>query len=131
MKAVRALPLESQFAFSRGTEIVRIDYAPSTGLKVYVADVYGRSGCIASFTETTGFRVLDERDLMEYWPVCSTPNGWLFDIKEGGWLDQERTRTGSNMLFTCPDVTEYLVTGINECVSVFSAVPPELAHFQP
>lgn len=86
---------------------------------------------MVSFDDTTGFRVLDERDLMEYWPVCSTPNGWLFDIKEGGWLDQERLRIGNNMLSIYPDVKEYLITGINECVSVFSTVNPELTHYQP
>jgi hypothetical protein len=129
MKKVAAYSLEPKFVFSRGTEITRIEYVPLDGLKIYVADVYGESGCIVTFHFTMGFRVLDERDLMEYWPICSRPTGWLFSIQEGGWLDQERSRSGSCMLDMFPDTKEYLITGINECVSVFSAESPELLSY--
>jgi hypothetical protein len=35
------------------------------------------------FPEIVGFRVLDERDLMEFWPECSSPHGKLFEILAG------------------------------------------------
>lgn len=131
MKKVAAHSLEPEFAFVRGTEITRIEYLPLDGLKIHVADVYGESGCIVTFDFTMGFRVLDERDLMEYWPICSTPMGWLFNIQEGGWLDQDRPRPGSCMLDMFPDAKEYLIAGINECVSVFSTENPKLQSYQP
>jgi hypothetical protein len=83
-----------------------------------------------SFENPLGFRVVEERDLMEYWPVCSTPAGWLFRIHSGGWLE-ERTRRGSLMLDMYPDVKEYLITGINDCVSVLSTEMPSLSDYQP
>jgi hypothetical protein len=83
-----------------------------------------------TFEAALGFRVVDERDLMEYWPVCSTPAGWLFRILSGGWLDQERTREGSLMLDAYPDVKEHLISVINECVSVFSTEMPKLSGDQ-
>ncbi|MEM4987524.1 hypothetical protein V8G57_09015 [Collimonas sp. H4R21] len=131
MKKVTAQPLESSSIFTHGTEIGRIEYHCQDGLKIYVNDVQGESGCLVTFENALGFRVVDERDLMEYWPVCSTPTGWLFNIRGGGWLDQERARSGSLMLEMYPDVKEYLVTGINECVSVFSVEGPTLLDYRP
>jgi hypothetical protein len=130
IKKVTAQPLESRFVFAHGTEIGRIEHSQN-GLKIYVFDVQGESGCLVTFENSLGFRVVDERDLMEYWPVCSTPTGWLFNIQGGGWLDQERTRLGSLMLDMYPGVKEYLVTGINECVSIFSIEAPMLLDYQP
>lgn len=131
MKNVTAHPLESEFAFPRGTEVARIAYEPSDGLKIHVAAMHGDSGCIVTFRDTLGFRILDERELMEYWPICSTPCGWIFNIEEGGWLDQERSRAGTSMSELFPDTKEYLINGINECVSVFSSAPPVLQSYQP
>jgi hypothetical protein len=74
----------------------------------------------------SGVRVLDEGDLLEFWPECSTPNGRVFRIVTGGWRDQESQRGGFLMQHTQPDVPEYFVAGDNECVSLFSHDPPEL-----
>jgi hypothetical protein len=86
-----------------------------------------------TFENPIGFRAVDERDLLEYWPECSTPAGWLFQILSGGWLDQERKRPGS-LIETHSDAKEYLIAGMHDCVSVFSNEPPTLtewscAHF--
>jgi hypothetical protein len=78
------------------------------------------------FCGASGVRVLDEGDLLEFWPECSTPNGRVFRIHSGGWLDQEAQREGFLMQHTQPEMPEYFVAGDNECVSVFSPVPPEL-----
>ena len=37
-----------------------------------------------------GFRVLDERDLCEFWAEYRTSNGWLYEVHEGGWQELER-----------------------------------------
>ncbi|MDR9850717.1 hypothetical protein [Herbaspirillum huttiense] len=124
MKKVAAIALASGFDFAHATEIGRIEFQPHRGLSIVVRDVYGQSACAVSFEAILGFRVLDELYLMEYWPGCSTKNGWLFLIQQGGWADQERSRSGTCLHGLHPDVKEYLVTGINECVSVFSLEDP-------
>jgi hypothetical protein len=79
------------------------------------------------FTDAVGFRVLDEGDLLEFWPACSTaPGGGLFEIHGGGWLEQESRRKGFMSSSTRPALREFLVTGQNDCVGVFAFTAPEL-----
>ena len=89
--------------------------SPSTGAKWRVR-FYGASGV----------RVLDEGDLLEFWPACSTPAGRVFRIHSGGWRDLEAQRGGFLLQHTQPDIPEYFIAGDNECVSVFSHDAPEL-----
>ena len=42
------------------------------------------------FTGAEGFRVLDEGNLLEFWPQDSRSPGWIWRIIEGGWFEQER-----------------------------------------
>ena len=77
------------------------------------------------FLEVAGFRVLDEGDLLEFWPTCSITKEWIFQIVEGGWLDQECLRPG----FIRGDIKairEYFISGTNDCVTVFAWAPPAL-----
>ena len=41
------------------------------------------------FGSPVWFRVLDERHLCDLWPAYSEPNGWLWEVQEGGWLELE------------------------------------------
>lgn len=74
------------------------------------------------FEEVAGFRVLDEGDLLEFWgPEVKKP-GWLWRVTAGGWREPELTRSG----FLRTDAREFLVLGINDCVSVFSGGEPRV-----
>jgi hypothetical protein len=75
------------------------------------------------FTQTYGFRVLDELDMTEFWSGCSLNDGWLFEVTSGGWKDLESTRPS----FTPGRLTwvrEYLVIGRDKCVSVLTKEDP-------
>ncbi len=76
------------------------------------------------FEAPTGFRVLDERDLCDFWAAgISSKVGWLFEIMAGGWLDSEKKRKG----FISAEIAsqrEFLAIGIDWCVSVISADEP-------
>lgn len=78
-----------------------------------------------TFADVVGFRVLDERDLCEFWNEYSEPNGWLYEVESGGWLDLEKHR----QLFNSPDLIqnlrEYLLVD-DKCVSVLCVAPPEI-----
>lgn len=74
------------------------------------------------FEEVAGFRVLDEGDLLEFWSTDVHKPGWLWRIVAGGWRELESTRSG----FIRTDVREFLVLGINDCVSVFAGSEPRV-----
>ncbi|HQR07275.1 MAG TPA: hypothetical protein PLN21_10660 [Gemmatales bacterium] len=77
------------------------------------------------FHAPAGFRVLDERDLCEFWDKLHYKNGWLFEVEEGGWLELERQRQLFNSHEVHQGMKEYLVV-CDQCVSVFSVRPPEI-----
>ncbi len=78
------------------------------------------------FGGPVGFRVLDERDLIEFWNAYSRPNGWLWEVLSGGWLELEFSRPGFVDRDLIPDLREFLVVG-DMCVSVLCTRPPVLA----
>lgn len=104
-------------------DVSSVSYEPQT-LVVKVESAAGVSS--VTFTEVIGFRVLDEGDLIEFWPVCSSRQAALFEIHDGGWLTQEKQRNGFLSGTTRPMLREYIVTGEDECVSVFSLQQPRV-----
>ena len=74
------------------------------------------------FDEVVGFRLLDESDLLEFWKPEVRKPGWLWHVTRGGWRELEATRPG----FARTDAQEFLVLGINDCVSVFATVEPRV-----
>ncbi len=79
------------------------------------------------FDSPSGYRVLDEGDLIEFWPICSAVNGWLYQITSGGWLDQEKQRAG---FFSSrnAELSEYFVIGCNYCVSILAWERPDVSQ---
>ena len=103
-------------------EVTRIEYEPK-GLVVSARSPDG-SLALVEFPDLIGFRVLDERDLMEFWPECSSANGRLFEIASGGWLSQELSRPGSLLGPMRIKAREYFLAGSDDCVSVISYAEP-------
>jgi len=81
------------------------------------------------FHEPIGFRVIDERDLTEFWPNYNEKNGWLYEVLEGGWLELESKSESfiSQSMFE-NELKEYLIVD-DKCVSVLSFNPPEIDDF--
>ena len=77
------------------------------------------------FHDPAGFRVLDERDLCEFWPEYSEPNGWLWEVLRGGWLDLERERPLFNSHEFLAPLREFFVVG-DKCINVLCKTAPEL-----
>jgi hypothetical protein len=80
-----------------------------------------------SFDSPAGYRVLDEGDLLEFWPNCSSFNGWLYEIYNGGWLDQERSREGF-VSAAKTDSKEYFIIGCHYCINVLAWETPSVSH---
>jgi hypothetical protein len=118
---VTALAVPTAIEFASGGEVIRIDYALGT-LDIQVQELGSERMVSVRFTDIQGFRVLDEHDLLHYWPTCSTPNGWIYEIGSGGWLSEEIAR--GSLVSSIPGVREYLVTGEEDCVSVLTLEAP-------
>ncbi len=108
--------LETSFPSDRTVRVDSVRYS-SDGLFIVVTSEKWDATVI--FEQTYGFRVLDELDLTEFWSQCSLADGWLFEVHSGGWKSLELTRP--HFVSGRQDwVREYLVIGVNECVSVLS-----------
>jgi hypothetical protein len=77
------------------------------------------------FRSPTAFRVLDERDLCEFWPDYSEPNGWLYEVEQGGWMELEAHRQLFNSPTIVHSLKEWLIVD-EMCISVLSVQPPEI-----
>ncbi|MDQ2180660.1 MULTISPECIES: hypothetical protein [Marinifilum] len=74
------------------------------------------------FENPFGFKCIHERDMMDYWNYKTLTDNWILEITEGGWLDQEKSRSLiSDEMF---ELREFLIEGIDYCVSVFSLHEP-------
>ena len=92
-----------------------------------VIDIQGEGFSFARivFQKVVGFRVLDERDLCEFWNTYSEPVGWLYEVEEGGWLELESQRELFNSPVFYRELHEYFLVD-EKCVSVLAAEPPEI-----
>ncbi len=118
--SLAAIPLTISPPGGKPYEITKIEY----DCHMLTVDAESASSHIkVVFDSPMGFRVLDEGDLLEFWPTCSADNGWLYEITQGGWLSLEATRDGF-LLAGQHDVREFFLAGENACVSVLAVEAP-------
>jgi hypothetical protein len=125
---VVAKPFQTQITFPTAAEITRIQHQFGK-LDIFLESLATDDALHIVFADAFGFRVLNERDLLNFWPVCSSPNGWIYEITSGGWLQQEMQREG----FGCAEelnarnsCREYFVVRLLDCVNIISREPPML-----
>lgn len=106
-------------------EITRVEY-DLHNLVIHIEPKYDADPIIITFDSSIGFRILDEGNLLEFWEEFNLNNGWLYQIISGGWYELESTRSGFVSQHHS-DVQEYLIIGVNECVSVLAGGPPSVA----
>ncbi len=97
-----------------------------------VIDIQGESKfsyARVTFRRPIGFRVLDERDLGEFWKTYNERSGWLYEVLEGGWMELESQRQSfsSRAMFE-KTLREYLVVD-EKCISVLTTNAPEIDDF--
>ncbi|WP_314241587.1 hypothetical protein [Empedobacter tilapiae] len=82
------------------------------------------------FKNVSGFRVLDEGNLLEFWDTEVRVPGWIWKIESGGWFELEKLRDGFLAQHFGDSHNEYLVGGINDCVSVIAESEPIIINIQ-
>ncbi|PKI02253.1 hypothetical protein [Glaciecola sp. 33A] len=103
-------------------EVVNIQYDLEF-LDVQVSILATQEVLTLRFDMTEGFRVLDERDLHNWWQVITMKDGWCFKVESGGWLSQESSRTDF-MIGSLEYYKEFLIIGLDTCVSVIAQKEP-------
>lgn len=127
---LRAKSIDNSIESAGAPEITRLDY-DLWSLRLTLQFEDRRGPCYVCFANTRGFRVLDESDLLEFWSQDTRPKGWLWEIEAGGWIQLEKTREGF-LLGTQPGAQrEFLVVGLNECVSVIGTLAPTIKAHDP
>lgn len=78
------------------------------------------------FTAPGGFRYLDEGDLLPYWSskAFDTSNYLVFEIKRGGWAEQEEQSGMLNTTRAFGTYREWFIVSSNACLNVISEVEP-------
>lgn len=82
------------------------------------------------FEVGVGLRILDELDLAGIWMGTDRSilrGSWLFEVEAGGWFDLESTRDDFHKKHEAP-IREFLISGYQECVSVFSGNAPKVVE---
>ncbi|GEM66336.1 hypothetical protein SF1_43180 [Sphingobacterium faecium NBRC 15299] len=111
-------------------EVVRVSYdVPSLSIDVKSFDMDEDKATI-KFNGIIGFRVLDEGNLLEFWNN-KRPKGWLLEVVENGWFDLEKKREGFVTGYFEDKPKEYLILGINDCVSVLTLSTPIICNATP
>ena len=98
------------------------------GLKVFVSSDDWKIQVI--FEVCYGLRVLDERDLTEFWAKCNLKKNWIYVVSKGGWLSLESTRAHfiSGRLHK---PQEFFIIGLDECISVMTEENPTITQLSP
>ncbi len=121
---MKNIALEPPLSNNESIEVINIDFDIESLVITVIIDGYKID---ISFDAPAGYRVLDEGDLLEFWPDCSSSNGWLYEISSDGWLDQEKERKGFCSTADAA-VKEYFIIGCNYCVNVFSWEVPGVSE---
>ena len=121
---VSASPLPGVPPSDRPLELTSIVFEP--GQLRIVLEGHPAGGAIAvRFRDVEGYRILDEGRLPGFWPACSTPNGSMFEVSSGGWLEELR-ESPSRALWASDLLKEFFVPGVNDCASVIAYSAPEV-----
>jgi len=107
-------------------KITGMAWTDDLGLTVSILSQKSRLTCEVHFEHASGIRMLHELDLASWWsqiPLEALKTGWLYEVTAGGWLTFESTRQDYYSQHEKRD-SEYLITGYQECLSVFSNSPP-------
>jgi len=107
-------------------EVVLVKYEVDE-LKILLEPKYEDPPIEVIFDHIVGFRVLDEGNLVEFWDSFTSNDGWLFQIKSGGWLEQELNRSGF-FSSSNDELKEYFIIGTDGCVNISSHSKPTVIY---
>lgn len=120
-------PFDAEVGMPSASDISWVSY-DGRKLEVMVAQVASSAGKFKgikfTFDWVTGFRLLDEGDLLRYWRSDGYRGGHhLFSVEAGGWAEEEFKLEGVK-----DKRREWLVVTGNGCMNVFAHDAPEFHY---
>lgn len=116
-----------EYRFDQESDIVDVIYS-SSGLRITViaaTSMFTNIYLEIHFSSVTGFRLLDESDLIAYWEDNSFGSSHhIYEIISGGWSNGEPLADGilSNREFI--GYREWFIKTTNKCLNVLSGDEP-------
>lgn len=120
---MQAKVLDAEIELGNSPVITGLSYDLEKLLISFDPGITGIAPVEIIFRNPRGFRCLDEGGMFDLWNSRLFVENWLFEITEGGWLDLESQREG--FLSKHLGYREFLICGVDDCVSVISNNPPE------
>ena len=111
-------------------KIVGFEWVDCDGLTVTIKSNASGRRCKVQFESVAGIRMLDELNLASWWltaPRQELARSWLHQVTSGGWYSLEATRSDFYSQHE-KTMSEYLITGFQECLSVFSHAQPVIVE---
>ena len=123
----KAISFDPGAAFNGIPEIVHVEYDLAV-LRLSLEFEEQLGPVYLEFERIGGFRVLDEGQLSAFWGKEHRADGWLWEVKSGGWYALESTRDDFVMGLTPlgKGPREFIVLGVDDCVSVITWAEPRV-----
>ncbi len=122
-------PFGKSYRFDQESDIVDLVYT-SSGLRITViaaTSMFTNVYLDIHFADISGFRLLDEGDLLGYWESKSfNDDHHIYEILHGGWATGESVDEGVLSRNEYINYREWFVATTNQCVNVLSSDEPNL-----
>lgn len=125
-------PIGDEYFSGSESDVAEILYTHS-GLRIVIDTNKSRFAPVyleIFFRDDTGFRCLDEGDLIGYWESDKFRSGHhVYEILSGGWISGEALSSGILSIGSSIKQREWLVCTSNRCITVLSGGQPLLREF--
>ncbi|HEX8248734.1 MAG TPA: hypothetical protein VF599_11210 [Pyrinomonadaceae bacterium] len=122
-----ASPYGKEYRFDQQSDITDVIYA-SSGLRITViaaTSMFTNVYLDIHFSSVSGFRLLDEGNLIAYWESGAfESNHHVYEVLSGGWSNGEPLPDGILSVRELIDYREWLIATTNQCITVLSADEP-------
>jgi len=122
------------FSNKRESDIIDFEWT-NNGLKITIStwrNPEEQIGIEYEFGGFSGFRYLDEGDLLSYWDIPDFKSGFhLFRIIKGGWKSGETTQSGIlDVSRAIDELNEFFIATSNGCLTVLAYEKPKITEIE-
>jgi hypothetical protein len=125
-------PHGKKYRFDQESNIIEVIYT-RTGLRIIViaaTSMFTNIFLDIHFNNISGFRLLDEGDLIAYWESeAFNSNDHIYEILAGGWSNGEPIPDGILSKREFIGFREWFIATTNECITVLSGEEPQVREF--
>lgn len=120
-------PYGKEYRFDQVSDITDVIYT-SSGLRITViaaTSMFTNVYLDIHFSSVSGFRLLDEGNLIAYWESGAfNSNHHVYEVLSGGWSNGEPLPDGILSVRELVDYREWLIATTNQCITILSADEP-------